>query len=375
MATSRFCDFSRFPRLARLAQVGAAALLLAAACGARAELVMSDPIPLNPQVKAGTLPNGLTYYIQKNARPARMLELRLVVKAGSLDEDDDQQGLAHLVEHMGFNGSTHFKRSELVSFLESTGVKMGADLNANTSFERTIYILSIPTDQPDNVEKGLTVLEDWAGGMTLADADIERERAIVLEEMRVRRRSDEASNTILRGKIYRGSNLPARLPIGDEALLKRFAPEAARRFYRDWYRPELMAVVAVGDIEPAQLEKAVAAHFGHLANPPNPRAPVTTRLPRRGADDSLVSLNNKNAAHFLQLHYAPFEPKLDSVLGDLRERWLERLFARLMNERLRELQQQPNAPSTRGSIGLRSLEPRFKEYVADVGVGPAGPLA
>src|ERR1035437_9321843 len=144
---------------------------------AQAALNLSDPVPVGPHVQVGQLDNGLTYYIQKNTRPEKRLELRLVVKAGSVLEDDDQRGLAHFVEHMAFNGSTHFKKHELLSYLQSIGLKFGADLNAYTSFNETVYILPIPTDKPENIEKGFLVLEDWAQSVSFNDVDIDLERA------------------------------------------------------------------------------------------------------------------------------------------------------------------------------------------------------
>ncbi|MES2584061.1 MAG: insulinase family protein, partial [Pseudomonadota bacterium] len=163
----------------------AAGVLLASAWSAQAALNLSDPLPIGPQVMVGQLPNGLTYYIQKNSRPEKRLELRLAVKAGSILEDEDQLGLAHVVEHMAFNGSTHFKKHELVSYLQSIGLKFGADLNAYTSFNETVYILPIPTENPDNIKKGFLVLQDWAQGVSFNDADTDLERAIVLEELRL----------------------------------------------------------------------------------------------------------------------------------------------------------------------------------------------
>src|ERR1700752_4245258 len=161
-----------------------AAALLACTWSAVAAIKLSDPIPVGPQVKVGKLANGLTYYIQKNTRPAAKAELRLVVKAGSVQEDEDQQGLAHFTEHMAFNGSTHFKKHELVSYLQSIGVQFGAALNAYTSFDETVYILPVPTDKPEYLDKSLLVLRDWAGGLSFNDADIDKERDIILEEAR-----------------------------------------------------------------------------------------------------------------------------------------------------------------------------------------------
>ncbi|MEN3275456.1 MAG: zinc protease, partial [Massilia sp.] len=234
-----------------------AALLFAQVPIAQAEIRLSDPIPVGPQVKVGKLANGLTYYIQKNNRPEKRLELRLVVKAGSILEDDDQQGLAHVTEHMAFNGSANFKKHELISYLQSIGVKFGADLNAYTSFDETVYVLPIPTDRRENIDKAFLVLQDWAHGLTLNDADIDKERGIVLEELRLGKGAGDRMNKQLMPKIFNGSRYARRMPIGQEAILKNFKPAALKRFYRDWYRPDLMAVVIVGDIEPAEAEALV----------------------------------------------------------------------------------------------------------------------
>ncbi|MDQ2990128.1 MAG: insulinase family protein, partial [Pseudomonadota bacterium] len=262
-----------------------AALLIVSTSAALAEIRLSDKIPVGPQVKVGKLANGLTYYIQKNGKPEKKLELRLLVKAGSVLEDDDQQGLAHFVEHMAFNGSTNFKKHELVSYLQSIGVKWGADLNAYTSFDETVYILPIPTDKRDNVDKGFTVLEDWAHGLTLNDADIDKERAIILDESRQGKGAGDRMNKVLMPKFYNGSRYAQRLPIGLDATLKSFKPAALKRFYRDWYRPDLMAVVVVGDIEPADAEKLVMAHFAGLKNPQHERPRPDTPIPVRAATE------------------------------------------------------------------------------------------
>src|SRR5919107_2419566 len=150
-----------------------------------AQTNLSDPLPLDPKVKIGKLPNGLTYYIRENKKPAQKVELRLVVNAGSINEDESQQGLAHMSEHMAFNGTTNFKKNEIVSFLQDIGVGFGSDLNAYTSFDETVYMLPIPTDKPGNLEKGFQVLEDWAHNVTYLDDDIEGERRIILEESRL----------------------------------------------------------------------------------------------------------------------------------------------------------------------------------------------
>ncbi len=139
---------------------------------------LNDKLPVDPNVKIGKLPNGLIYYIRKNAKPEKKVQLRLVVNTGSVLEDPDQQGLAHMMEHMNFNGSTHFPKNELVSYLQSIGVQFGADLNAYTGFDETVYILPIPSDDSDKVDKGFTILEDWAGNALLDPTEIDKERGV-----------------------------------------------------------------------------------------------------------------------------------------------------------------------------------------------------
>lgn len=216
---------------------------------------LTAPLPTDPAVKIGKLSNGLTYYIERNTKPEKKMELRLVINAGSILEDPDQQGLAHFMEHMNFNGSKHFPKNELVDYLQKVGVKFGADLNAYTGFDETVYILPISTDDPEIVEKGFTVLEDWAGNNLLDPSEIEKERGVVLEESRLSKGSQQRMLKQYFPKLFNGSKYATRLPIGKDSILKTFKPAALERFYKQWYRPDLMAVIVVGDIDPALAEK------------------------------------------------------------------------------------------------------------------------
>ncbi|MFL6672574.1 MAG: M16 family metallopeptidase, partial [Massilia sp.] len=265
-----------------------AVVLLAQSLAAHAALKLDAPMPVGPRVKVGKLANGLAYYIQRNSKPEQKLELRLVVKAGSILEDEDQQGLAHFTEHMAFNGSSHFKKHELVNYLQSIGVKFGADLNAYTTFDQTVYVLPIPTERKEDVDKAFTVLEDWAHGVTFADDAIDKERDIVLEELRLGKGAADRMSKVLMPKIYNGSRYAQRLPIGKEEILRSFNPDTLRRFYRDWYRPDLMAVVVVGDIDPARAEALVKAHFAKLRNPVRERPREYAQIPARAATEAVV---------------------------------------------------------------------------------------
>jgi zinc protease len=349
-----------------------AAILFTYALGARAALRLDDPVPVGPRVTVGKLANGLTYYIQRNAKPEQKLELRLVVKAGSILEDDDQQGLAHFTEHMAFNGSTHFKRSELVSYLQSIGVKFGADLNAYTTFDETVYVLPIPTDRKDNVDKAFTVLEDWAHGLTLNADDIDKERGIILEEERLGKGAADRMSKVLMPKIYNGSRYAERLPIGKEEILRSFKPETLRRFYTDWYRPDLMAVVAIGDIDPKQAEKLIRAHFAKLKNPVHERARKYADIPARLDTEAVVVTDKEATSNSLLIRY-PVQPVHErDTIGGYREQLVEALFTVMLNTRLQELSQLPAPPFIGGVSAMSKLTPRYKSYNANALLGPGG---
>jgi zinc protease len=325
-----------------------------------------------PQVKVGKLSNGLTYYIQKNVKPARKVELRLVVKAGSILEDDDQQGLAHFTEHMAFNGSTNFKRNELVSWLQSIGVKFGADLNAYTSFDETVYMLPIPTERPDDVDKGFQVLQDWAGGLLMNDADIDKERDIILEELRLGKGAGDRMSKVLMPKIYNGSRYAQRLPIGKEEIIKTFKPDVLRRFYKDWYRPDLMAVVVVGDIDPAAAERLIKQHFSGLKNPANERERAYAPIPPRTNTEAVVVLDREAGGNGVLIRY-PVTPVTErGTLRDYRDQVVDGLFSAMLNARLQELSQLPDPPFMGAASTLGKLTPRYKAYSAAATVGAAG---
>jgi zinc protease len=225
---------------------------------------LTDKLPVEPRVKIGKLSNGLTYYIQKNTRPEKKVELRLAINVGSIMEDDDQQGLAHFTEHMAFNGTKNFKKNDLVSFLQTIGVEFGADLNAYTGFDETVYILPIPTEKKENIEKGFQILEDWASTVAFDGSEIDKERGVVLEESRLGKGADDRMFRVVYPKMFEGSKYAERLPIGKDDILKNFKHDVIKRFYRDWYRPDLMAVLVVGDIDPAEAEAQIKKHFEKL---------------------------------------------------------------------------------------------------------------
>lgn len=337
---------------------------------------LSEPLPLDPRVKTGKLENGLTYYIRQNKRPEQKVELRLVLNAGSINEDDDQQGLAHMAEHMAFNGTKNFKKNEIVSFLQDIGVGFGNDLNAYTSFDQTVYILPIPLDKEGNLEKGFQVLEDWAHNVTYNTDDIDGERAIILEESRLGKGANDRMFRKIYPLLFAGSKYGNRLPIGVDSIIKSFKPDAIRRFYRDWYRPDLMAVIVVGDIDPARAEQMVRKHFAGLVNPANPRPREMAEMPAYKNSDAVVVTDKEATSYNFGIYYPAYKEKPSSTVGDYRGDLVQELFTTLLNQRLQELTQKENPPFIFASTSFSSFARGYESFNAfassgttDVGKG------
>ncbi len=315
---------------------------------------LRDPMPVGPGVTVGQLENGLQYYIRENSEPANRAEFSLVVKVGSVVEDEDQLGLAHFLEHMAFNGTENFEKQELIDFMESIGMRMGADLNAGTSFDETRYMLQIPTDSPEVMANTFQILEDWAHGLTLDPEEIDKERGVIIEEWRLRRGAaariqDEQFPVLLRDSRY-----AERSPIGTVESLETFEHEALRRFYRDWYRPDLMAVIAVGDFDGAEVEALLIEHFEGISAPENPRERVEYSVPDHDetlftiATDEELTSTSVAVYHMLALDE-------QETIGGYRQQLVEGLYNGMLNLRLGEIARNPNPPflgagSSKGSL-------------------------
>ena len=222
---------------------------------APAEPGLEAEIPVDPQVRLGRLENGLTYYVRPNREPENRAELRLVVNAGSVLEDEDQLGLAHFLEHMAFNGTERFEKQEIVDYLESIGMPFGPEVNAYTNYDETVYMLQVPTEDPEILETAVKILEDWAHLITLDPEEVEKERPIIVEEWRLRRGAEARMRDEQYPILLKDARYVDRKPIGTLEIIKNAPVEALRRFYRDWYRPDLMAIIAVGDFERNMMER------------------------------------------------------------------------------------------------------------------------
>jgi len=251
--------------------------------------LLTQPMPVDPQITMGQFKNGLRYYIRTTKKPEKRAELRLVVKAGSILEDDDQLGLAHFVEHMAFNGTKNFPKHELLAFIESLGMRFGAHLNAYTSFDETVYMLQVPTDKPGAMEKSFQVLQDWAQNVSFETPEIEKERGVVLEEWRSSRGAGMRNVEKMFPVMFKGSRYANRLPIGKPDIIQNGKAERIKQYYKDWYRPDLMAVIAVGDFDKAAIEKLVTTHFGSMPVATSPRPREKFDLPDR--TDTGYSIN------------------------------------------------------------------------------------
>jgi zinc protease len=328
--------------LAALQPARVQAQAAAAAPAASSAPALTDTLPFDPAVTTGALPNGLRYYIRRNGRPEQRVVMRLAVRAGSIDEEDDQQGLAHFLEHMAFNGTRRFKAGELIATLESSGARMGPHVNAYTSFDETVYMFELPTNREGVVQKGLQALADFGGGMLLAPGEIEKERGVVIEEWR----GGLGAGSRLRDQqipaLYHQSKYAERLPIGKPEILKAFTPDRLRAFYTKWYRPDRMAVVVVGDLDPSKMEALIRAEFGTMTNPAEPAADRTYPVPL--ASDVLYRIATDPEATQSSVSIVQKRPRQpQDRVADFRRGLVQRLVFQMLNDRFDELSRKPDA--------------------------------
>jgi zinc protease len=304
---------------------------------------LSQQMPIDPDVLVGTLPNGLRYYVRANAKPAHRAELRLVVKAGSVLEDDDQQGLAHFVEHMEFEGTRHFPQQGLVDFLSSLGLGIGPDANAETSYDDTQYTLRIPTDRSNVLDRALLVLEDWAQGATFDQSGIDRERGIVLSEWRLHLGADERTQEkVLRAQLA-GSRYADRQPIGKPDIIEHAQREQLLRFYHDWYRPDLMAVIVAGDVDRDAVAAMIKEHFASLSAPSPERPRPTFDVPEHRGTRYAIVTDKEATATAVQI--SDLRPaRNQGSVGGYREIMIDQLFSDMLGARLNEIAQSANPP-------------------------------
>ena len=359
--------------------------LLAFFTAARAALPFaqaeSDLRP-DPAARYGTLPNGLRYVIRPNHEPKNRASLRLVVQTGSLNEKEDQRGLAHFLEHMAFNGSAHYAPGTLVEFFQRMGMNFGGDTNASTGFDRTIYLLELPNTKEATLAEGLRVFGDYASSLLIRPEDINKERGIILSEKRTRDSVGYRTVVAQLGFMLHGSLFPERWPIGVTQVIEQAQRDRFVDFYNTWYRPELMTVIVVGDIDPDAVEKQVVATF----TPVEPRAPAKPQ-PDLGHLD-LASTDGVHIFHHAEPEAAETTVSIGTIQAYRHEpdtaanrlKYLPRSLANAMiNRRLSELAKKENAPFTEGSADVGeeydfyrqaaiSLSCRADQWAAALGV-------
>ncbi|MCK9484605.1 MAG: insulinase family protein, partial [Candidatus Marinimicrobia bacterium] len=317
-------------------------------------------LKLDPKITRGQLANGLTYYIRQNAKPEQRAELRLVVNVGSVLENEEQQGLAHFLEHMAFNGTKHFKKHEIISFMESAGMRFGSHLNAYTSFDETVYMLTVPTDQDSLVETGFKILADWATGISLEAEEIDNERGVIREEWRLGRGAEARIRDLEYPVMFYGSLYARRLPIGQIAVVDTFQYETLRKFYRDWYRPDLMAVVAVGDFDETAIKNLIERYFADLPLPEKAPARFIPAVPDH--EETLFSIQSDPELTRTIIRIINKLPiNEERLVNDYRRTMVENLYNGMLGKRLDELSKDADPPFLQ-AISHKGRLVRSKDY-------------
>jgi zinc protease len=328
---------------------------------------LDQSLPIDPSVTFGKFNNGLTYYIRTNKKPEKRLELRLVVNAGSILEDDDQQGLAHMDEHMAFDGTAHFAKHELSGYLESIGMRFGPDLNAYTSFDETVYMLQVPTDSLHIVEKAFQILEDWAHLVSYKSEAIDKERGVVVEEWRLGRGADSRMRDKQLPVLLYDSRYAVRLPIGKVDIIEHAPYDALRRFYHDWYRPELQAIVVVGDFDKKKIMELLKKHFASLPEKENPRPRTFFPVPDNNEPLFAIATDPEATKSSVSLYYK-HEVKSEKTVRDYRRMMVENIYNAILNERLDELTRAADPPFLYGYSDEGRLVRTKESYILGAGV-------
>jgi zinc protease len=334
--------------------VAAVTALASGAFAQQPAVARGHPLPFDPAVTVGTLPNGMRYYIRENHKPEKRAELRLVVNAGSVLEDEDQRGLAHMVEHMAFRGTKRFPGNQISSYLESVGMRYGPDINAFTSFDETVYMITIPTDTAAIVDKGFQILAEWAHNLAFEPSQIEKERPVVIEEWRLGQGAENRMQNKWFPILFSGSRYGSRIPIGDEKILASYKPETLKRFYDTWYRPDLMAVVAVGDFDTNKVQALITRYLGAIPRATNPRPRGMFPVPAH--DSTLVSISSdKEATRSVVRLFYKQPRRVNTTDSTYRQNLVEDLFGSMFNDRFSEITQKPNPPFISASASQGDL--------------------
>ncbi len=305
---------------------------------------VAKTIPNDPDVVIGKLPNGLTYYVRKNTEPKNRAELYLGNRIGSLMETEEQQGLAHFTEHMAFNGTKDFPKNEMINYLQKAGVRFGADLNAYTGFNQTVYQLPIPTDSADVFKTGFKILANWAGKVSMDGKDIDNERGVIIEEDRARGKNAQQrmSNQLLPFLLGANSQYAKRIPIGKVEVLQSFTHDKIRSFYKDWYRPNLQTIIAVGDFDVKEVEQLIKDNFSELTNPVNPKPRIAYTMPGNSVPTVKIVTDKEQPYNVAQVIYRQKSGTVKTD-ADYRKNLVYAMINNMLGARIQELTQSGTA--------------------------------
>ena len=317
-----------------------------------------EQLPVDPSITIGKLKNGITYYIRHNEKPDNLVNFYIAQKVGSIQEEESQRGLAHFLEHMCFNGTEHFPGKSLINYLEGIGVKFGADLNAYTSIDETVYnINNVPVGTPGAIDSCLWILRDWADGLTLAAEEIDKERGVIHEEWRGRNTAMMRMQERMLADIFPGSRYGKRLPIGIMEVVDNFPYQALRDYYEKWYRPDLQGIVVVGDIDVKEVEKKIKKIFGKIKKAKNPAERVYYPVDDNKEMIFSQQIDKEQQNYMLQLMYKHDVPSRDQ--HNTKEYIVEntkRSFAiGMLNSRFGEIMSKENPPYMRAGVGYSSF--------------------
>ena len=326
---------------------------------------LTDPINNDPNVKVGKLSNGLTYYIRENKKPENRAEFWLVVNVGSLQENDDQLGLAHFTEHMGFNGIKGFPGNKLTDELAKIGVAFGREINARTYMDETRYLLTMPVNNPKNIDMAMNILKGWACDYLLDNKEIEEERGIIIEEYRLGLGADDRMRKKWFPVAFNGSRYAERIPIGTLEVLENFKPQTLKDFYHDWYRPDLQAIVVVGDINAADIEKMIINKFGKIKPKKNPRERLTYPIAPNKEPMAVVCTDKEAGGNIIYL-LRKFPHFIMKTVGDYKTMMKHELFNLMYDGRLSEMMQNPNTPFLGASVGYGSFIGNTDAYMGQI---------
>jgi zinc protease len=338
--------------------------------GIAAKLKASTSLPIDENIVKGQLSNGLRYIIRENATPENFAELRLVVKTGSIFEDDSQRGFAHFAEHMAFNGTQDFKEQEIIEFVESIGMRFGAHLNATTTFDNTIYKLRVPSDNPQVIEKAMHILENWAHKVTFDATAIDEERGVVLEEWRSRKGVGERIAKQQWPVMFAGTNYASRLPIGTEEIITSGKHEDLIRFYNTWYRPDLMSVVAVGDFDSSTIQTLIEKYFGKIERPETP-VPIPTQY-LEVYDTPVINIFSDAELTGITLS-SSWRNKTQTgeyTQQQYKKRVIKNVLSGVLTKRINDLALETTSPFVGARIGANQTIPTAEEFFFRASVKP-----